>query len=98
MLTATTAKHSKKKKKAKAVQLGTGKLKLSTPGKGKLVIKLSSKGKRALSHVGSKGVHLTVKVTISTLNGTLVAVKSGHVTLRPKKKSKAHAKGKKHKK
>lgn len=98
VLTATTAKHSKKKKKAKAVQLGTGKLKLSTPGKGKLVIKLSSKGKRALSHVGSKGVHLTVKVTISTLNGTLVAVKSGHVTLRPKKKSKAHAKGKKHKK
>jgi von Willebrand factor type A domain len=100
VLTATTAKHSKKKKKkkAKAVQLGTGKLKLSAPGKGKLVIKLSSKGKRALSHVGSKGVHLTVKFTISTLNGTLVAVESKHVTLRPKKKSKGHGKGKKGKK
>jgi hypothetical protein len=100
VLTATTAKHSKKKKKkkAKAVQLGTGKLKLSAPGKGKLVIKLSSKGKRALSHVGSKGVHLTVKFTISTLSGTLVAVESKHVTLRPKKKSKAHGKGKKGKK
>lgn len=94
VLTATTAKHGKKKKKkkAKSVLLGKGSLKLSTPGKGTLVIKLSSKGKRALRHVGRKGVHLTVKLTITTINGTLVAVKTEHVTLRPKKKAAHHRK------
>jgi hypothetical protein len=96
VLTATAAKHGKKKKKkAKPVQLGTGTLKLSAPGKGTLVIKLSAKGKRALRQVGPKGVHLTLKFTISTLHGTLVEVKSESVTLRPKKKSKGHGKGKK---
>ncbi len=96
VLTAITAKHGKKKKKPKPVLLGTGKLKLSTPGKGTLVIKLSAKGKRALRQIRPKGVHLTLEFTISTLNGTLVAVKSEGVTLRPKKKSKGHgSKGKK---
>ncbi len=100
VLTATAAKHGKKKKKKKPkpVLLGTGQLKLSAPGKGTLIIKLSSKGKRALRQVGHKGVHLTIKLTINTLNGTLVGVKSEGIALQPKKKSKGHGKGKKGKK
>lgn len=91
------SRHGKKKhKKSKPLVLGTGTLKLTTPGKGKLIIKLSGKGRRALSHVGANGVRLTVKYTITTPNGTLVATKSQGVTLRPKKKT--HAKGKKGKK
>ena len=39
-------------------------------------------------------MHLTIKLTINTLNGTLVGVKSEGITLRPKKKSKGHGRGK----
>lgn len=88
VLASSKGTHGKKKhKKAKAVVLGSGKVKLVHPGKGKLVIKLSSKGRRALGHVGRKGVHLTIKFTINTLNGTRVAVKTEHVTLHLKKKT-----------
>jgi len=96
-IAAAKSKHGKKKgkKKAKPILLGKGTLKLSKPGKGKLIIKPSAKGKRALQHVSSKGVRLTVKVTVKTLNGTLVVSKSERVKLKPKakhKKKKAHKK------
>jgi von Willebrand factor type A domain len=84
---AESAAHSKKKKKKKKpVLLGKGKLKLSTPGKGKLVIKLSHKARKALSQVSSKGVSVTLKFTVHTLNGTVVTTKSQHIKLRPKAK------------
>jgi hypothetical protein len=86
---ATVAKHKKKKKK-KPVLLGKGTTILSKPGKGKLLVKPSSKGKRALSHVGKKGVQLTLKFAISTLNGTVVVSKSEHIKLKPKPKKKKH--------
>jgi hypothetical protein len=86
------AKHGKsKKKKHKPAPLGKGTLKLSKAGKGTLVIKLSSKAKHALGHVKAKGVRVTVKLTIRTASGTLVATETKHVKLRPQKK-KAHVK------
>jgi hypothetical protein len=93
VIAAAKGKHGKKKKKAKAVLLGKGKLKLSKPGKGKLIVKLSSKGKRALGHVKPKGVRLTVKFTVKTLNGTLVVSKKEQIKLRPKAKKKSKKKG-----
>lgn len=91
-IAAAGSKHGKKKKKAKAVLIGSGKLKLAVPGKGKLIIKLSGKGKRALRHVGSKGVRLTVKFSVKTLNGTLVITKKEQVKLHAKKTKKKGAK------
>jgi hypothetical protein len=88
---ASAAKHKKKKRKKKRrkpVLLGKGTLTMTSPGKGVLKIKLSRKGKRALKNVGPKGVHLTLKFTISTLNATLVEAKKQGVTLKPKKKKK----------
>jgi hypothetical protein len=82
----------KKKKKRKPVLLGKGKVKLSKAGKGKLILKPTAKGKRALGHFKGKSVHLTLKFTIRTLNGTIVEVSKQHVTLRPKAKKKAHKK------
>jgi hypothetical protein len=81
----------KKKKKHKPAPLGKGTLKLNKAGKGTLVIKLSSKAKHALGHVKAKGVRVTVKLTIRTASGTLVATETKHVKLRPQKK-KAHVK------
>ncbi len=87
------ASHAKKKKKKrKPVLLGKGKVKLSKAGKGKLILKPTAKGKAALGHFKGKSVHLTLKFTIRTLNGTVVEVKKQHVTLRPKRKKKAHKK------
>ncbi len=80
--------HGKKKRKPKPIQLGSGTLKLSAAGKGKLTIRLSVKGRRALSHVNDHGVRLTVRLKLTTLNGTLVASKNELVTLRPKPKKK----------
>jgi hypothetical protein len=82
----------KKKKKRKPVLLGKGKVKLSKAGKGKLILKPTAKGKRALGHFKGKSVHLTVKFTIRTLNGTVVAIEKQRVTLRPQAKKKAHKK------
>jgi hypothetical protein len=90
---AAKKKHGKKKKKKKPVLLGKGTLKLSAPGKGKLIFKPTSKGKRALRAVKSKGVHVTLNITIRTLNGTVVTTKKQRVVLRPKaKKKKGHNK------
>lgn len=91
VVASSSSKHGKKKKKAKPVLLGKGKFKLSKAGKGKLLIKLSSTAKKALSHVPSKGVKVTLKFTVRTLNGTLVTTKSEQIKLRPKK---THGKGK----
>ena len=90
---ATHGKKKKKKKKKKPVLLGRGTLKLSTVGKGKLLIKPTLKGRRALRVVKPKGVHVTLKFTIRTLNGTVVTSKKQLITLRPKpKKKKRHKK------
>jgi hypothetical protein len=92
---AAAKKHGKKKKKAKPkpVLLGKGTLKLSAPGKGKLIFKPTLKGKRALRAVKPKGVHVTLNFTIRTLNGTVVTTKKQRAVLRPKaKKKKAHKK------
>ena len=94
--TVASSHGKKKKKKKQPLVLGTGKLKLGTAGKGTLIVKLTSKGRKALSHVGKRGVRLTIKFTVTTLNGTLVSSGSEHVTLHPK--SKKRAKGKKKKK
>ncbi len=87
------AKHKKRKHKKKPVLLGKGSIKLSQPGKGKLLITPTGKGRRALKGVkkGTK-VHLTLKITIDTINGTLVVTKKQHVTLRPLAKKKGHKK------
>jgi hypothetical protein len=82
--TATT-KHKKKSHKPKL--LGKGSAKLSQAGKGKLIIKFSQKYKHALSKVKGS-IHLTVKLTTKTLNGTLVGKETEHVTLKPKKAKK----------
>jgi hypothetical protein len=81
----------KHKKKAKPILLGKGKVKLSKPGKGKLVLKPTRKGKQALTHLKGKSVHLTLKLTVRTLNGTVVTSKKQHITLK-KAKKKAHKK------
>lgn len=86
-LSASTAKRHRKAKKP--VLLGTGTLKLTKPGKGKLVIHLNSKARHALAHLKGS-THLTIKYTIKTLAGTLVETKTAHVTLKPKKKKKKH--------
>jgi hypothetical protein len=92
ILAGSKAKHKSKKKKKPTV-LGKGKLKLSKGGKGKLVIKLSSKAKHALKKAGSKGARVTLKVTIKTLTGSLVGTEAKHIKLRPQKpKKKAHGK------
>jgi hypothetical protein len=89
---ATAAAHGqKKKKKRKPVTLGKGTLKLSKAGKGTLKIKLTSKGKHALAHVKGKGVRVTLKVTISTLDGRLVTTETKRLKVVPAKK-KAHHK------
>jgi hypothetical protein len=90
--TATAAAHGKKKKKKrKPVTLGKGTLKLSKAGKGMLKIKLTAKGKHAFAHVKGKGVRVTLKVTISTLDGRLVAIETKRLKVVPAKK-KAHHK------
>jgi hypothetical protein len=89
---ATMAAHGKKKKKKrKPVTLGKGTLKLSKAGKGTLKIKLTAKGKRALAHVKGKGVRVTLKVTISTLDGRLVTIETKRLKVVPAKK-KGHRK------
>jgi len=80
--------HGKKKKTLTPALLGRGTLKLTSAGKGILIIKLSPKAKRTLSHVKAGGVRLTLRVTIQTLNGTVVAVKTEVITLRPARKAK----------
>jgi hypothetical protein len=91
-LASSAATHGKKKKKKKSpVLLGKGKLKLSKAGKGKLILKPTAKGRHALSKLKGKAVHLTLKVTIRTLNGTVVTSKKQHVTLHAAKaKKKGH--------
>jgi hypothetical protein len=89
----SAATHGKKKKKKKSpVLLGKGKVKLSKAGKGKLILKPTAKGKHALSKLkGKAAVHLTLKVTVRTLNGTTVVSKKQHVTLHAAKaKKKGH--------
>ncbi|HEX3911510.1 MAG TPA: hypothetical protein VHW67_12510 [Solirubrobacteraceae bacterium] len=88
---ASKGKHKKKKKK-KPVLLGKGKVKLKKAGKGKLILKPTAKGKGALAHFKGKSVHLTLKFTIRTPNGTVVESKKQRITLRPKAKKKAHKK------
>jgi hypothetical protein len=91
-LEAVTSSHGKKKKKKrKPVTLGKGTLKLSKGGKGTLKIKLTAKGKHALAHVKGKGVRVTLKVTISTLDGRLVTIETKRLKVVPVKK-KAHRK------
>jgi hypothetical protein len=90
---ATVAKH-KKKKKHKPVLLGKGKVKLAKPGKATLKIKLNRKGKRGLSHVGAKGVRLTLKSKVRS-HGTLVTSSRRVVKLHPAKKHR-HGKHKHH--
>jgi hypothetical protein len=80
----SASSHGKKKKKP--LLLGKGTLKLSAAGKGKLVIKLTSKAKRALSHTGKHGVKVTLKVRILTASGTLVGTKTERITLHKAKK------------
>jgi hypothetical protein len=92
-LAGSAATHGKKKKKKKSpVLLGKGKVKLSKAGKGKLILRPTAKGKHALSKLKRKAVvHLTLKVTIRTLNGTTVVSKKQHVTLHAAKaKKKGH--------
>ncbi|HEV2975512.1 MAG TPA: hypothetical protein VGX69_11060 [Solirubrobacteraceae bacterium] len=89
----SAAKHGKKHKKKKPVLLGKGSVKLSKPGKGELLIKPTAKGRRALAGVKKgKSVHLTLTLTVTTPNGTLVVTKKQHVTLRPQinKRHKKH--------
>lgn len=90
---ASAAAHGKKKKKRKPkpVTLGKGSLKLVTGGKGTLKIKLNHQGRRALAHVKGKGAHVTLKLTIHTLSGVLVATEIKHVKLVPARK-KRHGK------
>jgi hypothetical protein len=83
-----SAAHGKKKKKKRTpVTLGKGTLKLSTAGKGTLKIKLTSKGKRAFAHVKGRGVRVTLKVTITTLDGRLVATETKRLKVVAKKKA-----------
>jgi hypothetical protein len=88
------ATHGKKKRKHKKtpIVLGKGTLKLTKAGRGTLVIRLSRKAQRAMRHVGQRGVRLTLKSTVSTINGTLVTKKSSRITVRPKKKRHHHKK------
>jgi hypothetical protein len=89
---ASAAAHGKKKKrKPKPVSLGKGSLKLVTGGKGTLKIKLNRKGRHALAHVKGKGAHVTLKLTIHTLSGVLVASEAKRVKLVPARK-KRHGK------
>ncbi|HXD55974.1 MAG TPA: hypothetical protein VN618_14555 [Solirubrobacteraceae bacterium] len=80
----------RKKKKHTPKLLGKGSAKLKTAGKGKLVIKISRKYRSKLAHM--KGtLHLTIKFTTKTANGTVVGRKTVHVKLKPKKvKKKKH--------
>jgi len=95
VLAGSAATHGKKTKKKKtSVLLGKGKLKLSKAGKGKLILKPTAKGKHALSKLKGKAVHLTLKATIRTLNGTVVVAKKQHVTLRAAKAKKKRRGGK----
>ncbi len=84
--------HGKKKQKKKPVLLGRGTLKLTKAGKGTLVIKLTSKAKRALSHVGRGGVRVTLEVTVETAYGTLVGTKTESLTLHKTTKHHKHKK------
>jgi hypothetical protein len=95
---AGAAKKGAKHKVAKPVVLGKGTLKLTAPGSGQLVVKLSAKGRKALAHLGRKGVRATLVVTIRTLTGTVVATDRKQITLRPAPKArKRHGKkGKSH--
>lgn len=90
---ASAAAHGKKKKKRKSkpVTLGKGSLKLVKGGKGTLKIKLNHKGRHALAHVKGKGAHVTLKLTIHTLSGVLVATETKRVKLVPARK-KRHGK------
>jgi hypothetical protein len=93
LLAVSAGAHGKKKgHKSKPVLLGKGVFKLSKPGKGKLIIKLTPKGRGALRQVKGHGVKLTVKYTIATFGGALVGTKTQVVTLKPAKKGKGHKK------
>lgn len=86
-LPASAARHKKAKK---PVLLGTGTLKLTKPGKGKLIIHFNARARHALAHLKGK-LHLTIKYTIKTTTGTLVEKVTAHITLKPKRKrSKRH--------
>lgn len=84
------AASSKKKKKHAPKLLGKGSARIKSAGKGKLVIRFSSRYRGKLAHV--KGtLHLTLKLTTKTASGTLVGRKTVHVKLKykkPKKKKK----------
>ncbi len=86
-LAESAAKHTKKHShKRRPVLLGKGKVKLTKPGKGKLILKPTRKGRHALIHLTGRSAHLTLKFAVRTLNGTTVVTKRQHVSLRPKKK------------
>jgi von Willebrand factor type A domain len=86
-------KGKKKKKKSKPVLLGKGTVTLGQGGKGTLIVRLSAKAKRALSHLHGKGAHLTLKLTIRTTSGAVVGAKTIRVEVRPiSKKKKRHGK------
>lgn len=76
---------SHKHHKAKPVLIGTGTLKLTSAGKGKLIIKFTHAGRKALGKVGHNGAHVTLKLTVRTLYGSTVSTVTRTVRLRPAK-------------
>jgi hypothetical protein len=71
--------------KAKPVLIGTGTLKLATAGKGKLIVKFTHAGRKALGKVGANGVRVTLKLTVNTLYGSTISNVTRTVRLRPAK-------------
>jgi len=86
VLEGAIASHGKKKFKPKVI--GTGRLKLTKPGKGTLVIKLSSKARHVLGKLGANGVALTLSVTVTTANGTPVTTKKELIRVKPQARKK----------
>jgi hypothetical protein len=76
---------SSKKHKEKPVLIGKGTVKLLTAGKGKLIIKFSHKGRKALGTVSRKGVRVTLNLTVETLYDSTVSNVTRTVRLRPAK-------------
>jgi hypothetical protein len=91
LVLAEAASHKHKKKSHRPKLLGKGSAKLASPGKGRLIIRISRKYRHAIAHVKGN-LHLTLKITTGTVNGTLVGNKSMHVTIKPKrvKKKRKH--------
>lgn len=85
--TAKLKKQVVKKSKPRAVLLGRGVLRLAAPGSGHLLIKLSAKGRSLLR---SRGREVTLKLTIETVDGTVVSTKGQPVLLRPRKQHAKH--------